>query len=362
MKAEHMLDALGQIDDCYVSELCEWEEQRESRQGKHRLRFYILIAAMFILLAACAVKVAEQVWEDGWFDNFFSETHSQEAQEVLNGNQLELLDKGLVEVGQSVTCNGYTITLDSALGDGYRAFAKFTVEAPEGLAGDGCAYLIEYSTGMIPPNGEKLRETGKIAAGMTSIRLLENTDPTDHRSTLLLESLVPPTGNSTALLEQGTVWNIQITELWKEKGRGEDVTREQLAVGDWNFSVAFGEANLLSQEYEVLSKPIHIWGERSLWEHESPVNVKATSFRIRALSATMTYEKPLLGFWEGVELGKTYVVLKDGSRMEAHFKMGLNQDDYWEDTFLFEVPLAIEDIDYVEFPGGQKVYISTDTT
>lgn len=45
--------------------------------------------------------------------------------------------------------------------------------------------------------------------------------------------------------------------------------------------------------------------------------VRFTSFTIHAFGGTLCYDKPLLGFWEGIEYEQIYVYLKDGTVVES---------------------------------------------
>ena len=95
-----------------------------------------------------------------------------------------------------------------------------------------------------------------------------------------------------------------------------------------------------------------------IWERSFPAMVRFTSFTIHAFGGTLCYDKPLLGFWEGIEYEQIYVYLKDGTVVEAHFRTGQNKGDHWEAVFEFAVPMAVGDVDYIEFPGSQKVCIA----
>lgn len=353
MKADHILDALEKIDEKYVEELFFQEKQCQcGTVKKHRLRLYILIAAMFLLLTACAAKVASQVWEDGWFETFFTENGNEEAVEELNTNQLKLLEQGLVKIGERVECNGYTITLESALSDGYRAFAKFVIEAPKGTVLNARRYYLNLDYNIYHHDGQR----AKLPVSATSVSFLEDDDPTDNRVTMLMETLLQAGEESEQLLEKGMLWSIKLFDFGIM--HRESPYLEQLVTIDRTLNVTFDEYNLLEKEREVLSKPIRCAGQRSLWQWDFPVRVKITSFRLRAMSATLTYQEPLLGYWEGITLGKTYLILTDGTKVEAHFSMMGNHGDYAQESLLLPYPIAIEDVEYVEFPGGKKVYLT----
>src|SRR5699024_10936167 len=104
------------IDDSFVKELYI-HNQSVHVHGKKKIRVYILVAAIILLLAACGVEIV-RVLEGNWFDQYFSEEGRVEAESQISENQRELLEQGMTAIGQSVTCNGYTVTLDSAISDG----------------------------------------------------------------------------------------------------------------------------------------------------------------------------------------------------------------------------------------------------
>lgn len=164
-------------------------------------------------------------------------------------------------------------------------------------------------------------------------------------------------------MKHGTVWTISISKISEylivDDGAEKRRELEKEIPGEWVFSITFDESTLLSDEYECLSTPIRYPAERYKREHSFPVTVQLTSFKIRAFGGTLCYDKPLTGFWEGIELEQMFVHLKDGTAVEAHFRTGQNKTDHWESVFEFAIPMAVGDIDYIDFPGSQKILVST---
>ena len=358
MKEERLLTVLGMIDDTFVEELYRSEEERPSNPvSKRKIRVYFLVAAIILLLAACGVK-AVAILEENWFPQYFSEKYRDDAEEMISENQRELLEQGLVPIGQSVTCNGYTLTLESALSDGYRSFLKFRLTAPEGVDLDGARYNLEGLSQITHADGKEIEFS---VEGGDEYSLPDRKDP-DNTIAILYESSVVPQTDSAEKMKLGTVWNITITNVYEYAIREDNAEqyydlRKEIS-GEWSFHFTFDENTLLGQEQEILEDPIYCLGKRILWERSFPVIVKITSYKIRAFGATLRFEMPLLGVWEGVEHGPVFIFLKDGTVVEGHFRAGFDRGDYWENNYEFPIPITPADISYVQFPGGQKVFLT----
>ena len=330
---------------------------------KRIITLTISILLLFSSLSACGQNVAtthskyENIPEVNWYYEFFSDKDDTVA---ITNNQTKLLNKGMVSVDQSVSSNGYTITLESVISDGYRSFFKFRVTAPTGSILDGDRYIFDCSSQITGKNGEDLNLTFNAAGDET----LEDNNITDNEITMLYESTTAPTEESAGIMKHGTVWTISISKISEylivDDGAEKHRELRKEIPGEWVFSITFDESTLLSDEYECLSTPVRCPAKRYMREHSFPVTVQFTSFKIRAFGGTLCYDKPLTGFWEGIELEPIFVHLKDGTVVEAHFRTGQNKTDHWESVFEFPIPMAVEDIDYIEFPGSQKIFISTE--
>ena len=77
----------------------------------------LLTAAVITVLLTMSVFAAETIMTyDNWFRDYFS---GKEVVADISENQLSLLESSLTPINQSVTDGGYTVTLETAITDGY---------------------------------------------------------------------------------------------------------------------------------------------------------------------------------------------------------------------------------------------------
>jgi len=353
MTEMELLKGIGTIEDSYIEELNGYIENRP----KVRLpRFILLAAVIAALLCALTAGAAGVIsWENSsWFDGFFAQPVQEVDPDAVTDHQLELLDAGLVEVGQTQTQNGYTITLASALCDGHRLLAKIKVEAPEGEVLEKGRYDVILDYKALFPDGTEI----PFRAVRGSCTQLEDPNPADGVLQFLLEVLMQPDSEADQDMLIGAKWEVRISEILYAYNRDEAYWDEPLATGNWSFVIPFDETSLLTREVEVLESPVYLNAERCLNERSFPINIRVTSLKIRALSATLSFDKPLTGFWHGIDIaGDVYVVMKDGTKVKAHWDMGFDRGKYWQDTFTFPVPIAWEDVAYILLPGGERLEV-----
>ena len=127
----------------------------------------------------------------------------------------------------------------------------------------------------------------------------------------------------------------------------------------WNFEVAFHDDLLVTESTELLSEPVRCLWSLYIRNRKIPVRAKIFSFELRSLTATIRYKRPLIALFEGVYLDRPiYLILNDGSSVLVKVKMTTYRDDYDETLCLFDRPISVEDVAYIEFPGAGKVEVS----
>ena len=310
----------------------------------------LLTAAVITVLLTMSVFAAETIMTyDNWFRDYFS---GKEVVADISENQLSLLESSLTPINQSVTDGGYTVTLETAITDGYVAYFTFRVDAPEGTVLDGERYLFED----VPLDifGEGIND------GITTIRgggweELEDPDPTDGTICMLLEMSISNPGGTESALTDREEKTITLNKLLVDAGP--EAVREIVAEGQWRFTFILPDTDPVTQQVEMLSSPVRCTGRRLAGRHFVNTAVKVTSFQLRSLTATMVYEKPLTGTWGGMLLDSIHVVLKDGSRVTARFSSGTYEGELCVCTMEFDVPISFTDVDYIEFPGGDRAYM-----
>lgn len=342
MTSMELLELLGSVPDEYVL------EAHDGCSGKRaRLRKSVLLAAviaLFLLLVGCTAAYVLRTPEWGhWFSDFFS--GKEEVTTALTENQRSILDHGLVDIQQSVTEQGFTITLESGISDGRRAFLKFRMDAPEDTdltAGD---YSLVIDTNFEMPDGEE----GDISASYHGGEVLDE-DPTDSSIVFLEEFLFQPPSGTDFSLSDGSTWNIEVKEITLYRTEPTE-SIEVICEGNWDFTLKFSDDALVTESTELLQKPARCNATRWLGKHKLRTKVTLTSIELRTLSATVTVKKPLTGFWDGMRLDPIYLVLNDGTRVLAKFRMAVFRDGSMECMYLFDRPISIYDVAYVDIPS-----------
>lgn len=310
----------------------------------------LLTAAVITVLLTMSVFAAENIMTyDDWFRDFFSH---KEVVADISENQLELLENSLTPINQSVTSNGYTVTLESAITDGFVAYFTFRVDAPEDVVLDKPRY--NFREVPLEIFGEDI-DDGDITILSGGWRTLEDEDTADNTVRLLLEISVSDPEKMDSALTDKTEKTITLNTFLRDAGP--ESPAEIQAEGEWTFTFTLPDTDLVTQEVEMLSSPVRCTARRQSGQHNFDIAVQVTSFRLRALTATLVCEEPLTGFWEGIILDPIYVVLKDGSRVLARFSTGSYQDGECVSNMEFDVPISFADVDYIEFPGGDKAYM-----
>lgn len=306
---------------------------------KHQLlRAFISIVVSLSILAMIAF--AAEMTQANWFYHLLGKDTSQQI-EMPQESKQQFPGKGSICSDRRVTKNGYSITLDSSNFDGCRVMLKFCVDGPEGMSFDAERYYLVLETNMELPNAED----GSFSVSHSSGKMLEDDDPNDSSFTFLWECIFHAPDDVKFSNVNGIVLSIHIDSIRKS----ENSTNTLIAEGPWDFTVKYPDDLLATNTVELLESPLMCQAKRELWGRKYNVNLKLTSFQLRVLSATIVYNKPLTGFWEGVDLKPIFLVMDDGSRMEAQFKTWVNRGSYAECTYSFEGPVSLEDVAYVEF-------------
>ena len=351
MNPMDIINGLGDIEDGFVMDAAAFRQGKRKLRLVARKRLWLLAAmiALALLLVGCTVVyvVTGSSWyADRWYRDFFTSNAPTENLEDLTGHQQQIWDRGLVKLDQSVTCNGYTVTLESGISDGYRMLIKYRIDGPEGTQLNGDRYQLHYTTDMqIPHFGD-----GDYSLGVYGEEPLQDENPDDGTVYGLFEWLFQPPEGSEFSLTDGTQWNITVHEILEENRSAEKDAFTTLCQGTWAFQVTFSEDLIVTNSTELVEKPIRCAALRDLGNRRFPLRVRVTSFELRSLSATLRYNMPLTGSWDGITLGPISLTMRDGTRIEAHFRSSIYRGDHEESLYVFDRPIAPEDVAGIEFP------------
>ena len=325
MNAMQLLEAMTNID----ADLIENARPEPMRSGKIITKI-ILLAALIATLTLSAFA-AEEI--SNWFMEYFSRYTE------LTENQIAFIEEYTTDISQSQTCNGYTIEVDSAFSDGSQSIVKMKMIAPENVT--------LLATNFFPGNDWVLVPTGEEHLTGWSGGWGAYVDDSTPNVAELTFYIREPIGERTH-------WTLRIENIYGtyEENIGQDNYRqwtEILAEGVWEFPVVFSNDGF--QEIELIKDPIP--GQVNIGlNKDSYHDVMITSFKLRAMSAEISYEYVVPVHGAG-DFDPIYVVMKDGSEIMLLPKSGSPA----RSKYHFAVPIILKDADYVLLPNGTKLPI-----
>lgn len=340
MKPEDLLKAFTELEDDTVL-----NAQRPPRRcPARRRRFPVLLAAA---LAASTIAITAFASGDGsiWFQKFFT----QESGLTLTDSQKSYIGENTVSYQQGQTCNGYTVTLVSAISDGVKTLIQFKITAPEDVVLD----LGTYTPGNWPGNDWFVNEKGEVYSTSGGWDTIDE-DKTDNEVMLLYES------DNTWYekhIDQlfGHTWAIRLVGL----DGGNPITienmedppqKQHITDGVWEFEVVFPEGG--NETLEFITEPVPCTAEHNFSPQgriEDTVNI--TALKVRALSVALHFQHPEKDAINA-DFKDIYAVMKDGSQVL------LNPFYYSPNflTFYFDAPIVLTEIDHILLPNGTKLY------
>lgn len=352
MKPEQLLTAMTDLDDQTIFEA---KYPAKSRKNISRRAAAVLVAA--ILLMAMTITACANPNTVNWFRTFF---HTKGGRQLTDG-QLQYIDENTVAQNQSQTCNGYTITVDSAISDGAKALVKMTLTAPEGevLDADWYSFRVEDA-----PHTENGKQFGSGSYGWINA---DDDNKEDNTADLLLHmDLVPAPAERLEGLDSNYyniyytgenlnehIWTIRITDVCAVRQIGwktPDYHLEEkiLTDGVWEFQIKFAEDTTI---IELIDEPAACPAEVKQWPEEGDEEVLITSLKLRALGAEMQFTFPEKGEPVNADFGNIHVVMKDGCEVSMRaFCLYPNNL-----TFTFSAPIALEEVSHVLLPNGTEI-------
>lgn len=338
MKAEDILYAMGDINDDAV------REARFAPPAKpRRLRRMVTVAIAAALLLSVSVTVGAYVGAGDWFKSFFAESGD------LTRSQQQYIDHNAVGIGQTAEHNGWSVTVESAITDGWNAYVKLNISAPEGVVLDADSYYFDdYTFKSANPVSPALGSSG------CSWPLMDDGNAADNHITVLMKLYAEPMPDSPLPYADGYERSLVLTDLCT---RQEDYPWEQitLAEGEWRFAFTLTTD---AAERELITEPVTLQGQRLMGDS---LSVSVDSVRMTAMGAILHYT-----FFEGdtpeaADFGPAVVRLKDGTTVGAWPKGGGiygTADGWYTDgrcTYVFDKPIVLDEAAYLEFADGTVI-------
>jgi len=327
MKAMYILEAMTSIDSDLIA-----NAKPELKHSSKTLTRIILLAA---LIAALALSALASDTISDWFMEYFSK-HSFAD---LTQNQISFIEENTTGINQAQTCNGYTVSVESAFSDGSISIVKLKLTAPDDVS--------LLATNFFPGNDSHFVPVGESSdidySGGWGAYVDDHT-PNEAEITCTVREI----------LNGRTKWILCIKDIYGtyEENIGQEDYRqwtELLVEGIWEFQIDFSDEGF--QEIELIKEPVP--GQVNIGlNKDSYHDVMITSFRLRPMSAEISYEYVVPVHGAGA-FDPIFVVMKDGTEIKLLPKSGSPTHS----SYHFAAPVILSDADYVQMPDGTKLSI-----
>ncbi len=271
----------------------------------------------------------------------------------LSDNQAAYIEEHAAAIGESVSNDGFTITIKGALTDGTTAHILVDVVAPPDvdIESEGLGFYMDF---------ERLRfpDQGHLSSVGSTYFQLEDNDGKSNTASILIQYNVYTFRDSDFTLADGRMRRLKLSKPWYVEDTY-PYTFVTLAEGPWEFEFVFGVVS--DKEVELLDAPI-----AGSYTQISGKEVYATinSLQVKGLSATLYYSIAPDVAQEGGDFGCLKFVMKDGSTINAYPKkagkdaVNGNFSGYYC-TYIYEAPVTYDDIETV-YIGDTAIAVGSD--
>ena len=324
MTGRELLAGMTDLDGSILAEAEAFRTEIPVRRFRPALA--AAIGAAVLILAGCAYVA---LTEPEWFGQFFSRWQEQ----GLSQSQAAFVEENTKVIGQSVTRDGYTLTVESAIADSYNAYIKLRLSSETEDVMNAENYLPGY----------RLREDGTLedyfyAPDHPDWRYNTGSGPMEEAPDVILIRVSQNEQQGAKSLEAGVTYRIHFPGLI---GYYSDGTDRVLTEEDFDFDIVFD--TLHDESLEMITEPVVA--------SFSDIRVNVTSLELRTLSVSVDYngrtdEKG------GICFVDSFVVLKDGTQVRFRpYVLGSEGA-----TCFLTGPIVLEEVDYVQLRDGTKLY------
>ena len=336
---------LDEITDEVFRRRDDFETARKQQMQTMRRRLTATLTAFAIVLSVGVVGVAAAVISGAdWFAGFYSKTTKGE----LSESQLQYLAENTVDIQQTVTSDGITMTLGAVISSRNLFDVYIHVVAPEGMSLEGVNLGINDTFTLVKENGEELKYCGG------HFHYVEDDDGKAHTRTYALRVYAPTGGDDKGyIFSQGGPLKMTINGL--SYGAMESVA----SYGEWSFELPFSDRE--EDEKVIITEPVVVNAYSTL-KKEYVGKVKITSFTMYNLFGSGTFETVDIETMENYldAYVNVQVYFKDGTTARANSGWcSKNQVEFMKGNGTgefeagFSEPIILSEVDYVVF-GGYK--------
>ena len=332
MTGKDLFIALGSISPKYYEEA--ENDAITSSQGHKSLRRPLLIAAVIaalLLLVGCGYVVLS---ETQWLQSFFSHQKGQ----PLSQGQSAYIEENTQVIGQSVTVNGYSVTVESAIAEERVACIRLRLE------GSGITDIYSGSFQPRPLADGRGYESLFFEKGHTSAeespyglgRWIFSPDRNGISILIQLDQSADPNAPS---FEAGVPYVLHLTDLYVNGfGQSERILTE----GVWDFEIVFD--HLSTDSAELINSPITV-------THEN-ISLRVTSLSLRTMGIDVRFDPGAYDYLGRNCFEDSWVVLKDGTRVSAYPQF---YNPSGSAGLSLDCPIDLAEVDHVELRDGTQL-------
>ena len=329
MAGEKLLEAFACVDPALVEDARTGAQTR--RNPGRRALMIALAAALVLALGATAYGYFSGAdWFKTWFSN--------RDREPLTQGQEAYIEGAAVDVGQSVTAGGWTVTVETALADQYDIYVKTRIDPPAGVT---------------PEDNCKLEGAAILDADGKKIPFSQRSESLTYYQEAVAwycvwSQSVEPVSSEAAYLD-GRPLTLAFDSIM--------VNDEVVVEGPWRFTLDLPAGG--TQAVELLSEPFPCKGRSLAYEDggitESYYDVTLLSLEVRPLRLRVQYrseKEQELG--DGLPIS---VVLKDGTVVPTGYAGGGVGSGLADCRYQLAAPVLPEEIAYIRLPAGYTVHM-----
>ena len=348
--SEHLLHAIGEVND---------EAIRDARFGqpvrnRSTLRRIVTVALAAVLMLAMSITAVGYFSGAEWFEKYFSRYSENE----LTSGQRQFITNSTLDLGQSVTQNGYTITLDSVIMDTQRAVLRFIVTAPENVDMKTSEVLFR-GWGLCTAAGGVESPITIRGGGETHAVYTEQYGQPNVLTVMLDTDLQ---GVDTLSADTEYLVRVEGIDIFSILDRS-NVTHVE---GIWEFRFS---VDSLTEARELLTEPLEVTvGDSTVdWIHSESAYGSEGICRVMLHSVQIAPMGIRIGFTylDGREFSYRFVpyvriIMKDGSDEFTTMNRGEWNSESPNVTATYHIgePIDLTEADYLEFADGTKLYIN----
>ena len=291
----------------------------------------LVVCLVFCLGVGYVFAAAFGVIDD--FLGFFEKRNGS----ALSEKQQQYVEQACAEIGESVTYDGVTVTVQGAITDGKTYYIYLDIVAPEdvsleALNGHGLGF-----TRTLRSENPYRHDVSSVSGGCIPV---EDYDGKSNTISMILQTTVMTPYYSEFSFADGYERTLYLENL---SAYSEEYPFEQytIAEGLWSFKFTFAQAAENDQPImEVLAAPIICHCNRLSGESFS---VSVDSIKLNALGATLYYSYVPGSVREAIDFGRIQIVMKDGSVVNAHPRSAVSGSV----SYVYDAPVLFSDIEHL---------------